>query len=435
MNRRSFLAGSMALPAGIWSSSQLNLHFQEEQRTPSLSLRSLRDQYRRDLFDDFLPFMEQHVIDHEYGGFMCDTGWDGTHADENKRTWYEGRGIWVYSFLYNHFGQDRKYLEVARRSLQFILRAQPSGKDAVWPRDLTRDGKPLTAGEIYGDLFVAEGLAEYSTATGEQNYWNLAKDIVLKCVGLYDQPDFRPGVGQSYLGPQARPFPGARAQGTWMVLLRVATQMLLLRADPDLEEIAARAVDAIMRRHYNPEFRLHNELLHHDLSRPTNEYGQLVYTGHCFETLWMVMAEALRRKDALLFDEAADRLRRHVEVSWDHIYGGVFQNLQNVENNVWVVDKELWPQAEVLMGAMQAAEHSRASWSRELFTRMFTYVQEKFPLRRYGSPLWMHASDRKVSFEAYTKLPKRVENYHHPRHLMLNLLSLERRIARGERDL
>ncbi|MCP5117846.1 MAG: hypothetical protein GY953_44065, partial [bacterium] len=41
-----------------------------------LTLEELRDQYRRDLFGDFLPFMEKYVIDHEYGGFLCNTDRD-----------------------------------------------------------------------------------------------------------------------------------------------------------------------------------------------------------------------------------------------------------------------------------------------------------------------------------------------------------------------
>jgi len=36
-----------------------------------------------------------------------------------------------------------------------------------------------------------------------------------------------------------------------------------------------------------------------------------------------------------------------------------------------------------------------------------------------------------VEFEAFKAMPKRIENYHHPRHLMLNLLSLDRMIKKG----
>jgi hypothetical protein len=59
---------------------------------------------------------------------------------------------------------------------------------------------------------------------------------------------------------------------------------------------------------------------------------------------------------------------------------------------------------------------------------MYKYVMEKFPLKKYGYPLWNLGGDRKVTF---IKEGIRTENYHHPRHLMLNILSLERIINAG----
>jgi mannose/cellobiose epimerase-like protein (N-acyl-D-glucosamine 2-epimerase family) len=399
-----------------------------------LSLVQLRDQYRKDLFTDFLPFMERYVIDHELGGFMCNADHTGARVNENKLSWFEGRGTWVYSFLYNNLAPDKKYLEVARRSVGFILKSKPP-QGELWPKELTREGKQVTSadGEIYGDLFIAEGLAEYSKATGERALWDMAREILFKCVEIYDRPDYRPTIGQTYLGPTAKPFPGARIQGVWMVLIRLVTQMLEMRADAQIERVADRCVEAITKYHYNPEFGLINELLNHDLSRPTDEYAQLVYTGHCIENLWMLMAEAARRRDKKLIDTLPAWFKRHVEVATDHVYGGVFRNLQNVDKNLFLVDKVLWLQEEVLIGSLFIFEHTGAAWAKEMFDRVYTYVQEKYPLKRHGSPLWMFASDRKASYEAFLKLPKRVENFHHPRHLMLNLLSIERMLKWNDR--
>jgi mannose/cellobiose epimerase-like protein (N-acyl-D-glucosamine 2-epimerase family) len=203
-----------------------------------------------------------------------------------------------------------------------------------------------------------------------------------------------------------------------------------MRADVDLERIATRAVDVVLNHHYNPAFRLNNELLNHDLSRPTNEYAQLVYTGHGIETLWMMLDEAARLKDKKLFDTIAERFHRHVEVAWDKVYGGVFRNLMKVDENIWTLDKVLWAQEEVLIGSLFIFEHTGADWAREMFNQTFNYVQKTFPLKKHGSSLWMYAGNRKVEFEEFKKRPRRVENYHHPRHLMLNLLSLERMIKR-----
>lgn len=421
MKRRTFLNLTAAVPAATAAETQKTI------ATP-LPFEKLRTQYRHDLFDDFLPFMDRHVIDHDYGGFMCNTDRDGTNLSQGKTAWYEGRGIWVYSFLYNHLAKEKKYLDVARKSVDLILKTKPPG-DGLWPRALTREGAASSPPDpsIYGDLFIAEGLAEFSKAGG-QEYWNLAKEIVLKCVRIYDRPDYLPEIGETYLGSGARPFPGARIQGVWMVLVRIATQMLDTRHDPEIEAIASRAVDAVLNHHFNPEFRLNNELMNHDLSRPVNEYAQLVYTGHAIETLWMLTAEVIRRRDRKLFDVFTERFRRHVDVAWDDVYGGVFRNLQNVERNIWSVDKVLWAQEEVLIGSLSVLEHTGVRWAGEMFTRMYDYVQAKYPLKQYGFPLWIVAGDRKVTFERHAD---RVENFHHPRHLMLNLLAVERIISRG----
>jgi hypothetical protein len=55
-------------------------------------------------------------------------------------------------------------------------------------------------------------------------------------------------------------------------------------------------------------------------------------------------------------------------------------------------------------------------------------VQEKFPLKKHGFPMWQMGGDRKVTHQPHTS---RKGNYHHPRHLMHNLLVLERMIERG----
>ena len=233
-------------------------------------LRQLKRQYEYDLYEDFLPFMEKFVIDHEYGGFMCTTDRDGTHINSDKSLWYEGRGIWVYSYLYNNLKRDSKYLEVARKSVEFVLKHKPSGDD-FWPSAFSREGKAIGAPDTrtYGDLFVAQGLAEYGRASGDDAYLRLAKGIMDKCLRFYDRPDFWPEAVQSYLGKEVPLVQGARVQGPWFVLLNLSTGMLDYKSNPDVLAIADRCLDAIMNRHWNPDFDLNNEILNHDMSLET----------------------------------------------------------------------------------------------------------------------------------------------------------------------
>ncbi|HEX6731241.1 MAG TPA: twin-arginine translocation signal domain-containing protein, partial [Pyrinomonadaceae bacterium] len=81
MNRRGFLnaaglaAAALVAPHSIVSAQEKQnagrATAKSNRKYARLNLRELRDQYRKDLFTDFLPFMNEFVIDHELGGFMC----------------------------------------------------------------------------------------------------------------------------------------------------------------------------------------------------------------------------------------------------------------------------------------------------------------------------------------------------------------------------
>jgi len=388
-------------------------------------LSELREQYRYDLFEDFLPFLDKHVIDHRYGGFMCNTDRSGNNITTEKNAVYEGRGLWVYSFLHNNLAKEGRYLDVAHRSAAFVLAHLPED-GGFWPGSFTREGRPTDARrrDIYGGLFIANGLAEYSNVAGAR-YWDIAKAILVSHLALYDAPDYAYPVTS---GLDIPAFAGVRVLGHWMVMLRLATQMLQTASDPAIAAIADRCVSAILDHHLNPELGLMNEVLHHDLSRPTNGMEQFSDVGHAIEALWMVMFEAVRRKDEVLLARAAELFRRHVEVAWDDDCGGLFRSLQHVGSRTWNTDKFLWVHEEALIGSLFMLEHTADAWARDWFDRVYRFVRRKFPLRPHGYALWMFAGDRQVTFEEEAT---RVENFHHPRHLMLNLLCLNRLIARG----
>lgn len=210
-----------------------------------------------------------------------------------------------------------------------------------------------------------------------------------------------------------------------MVTIRVLSQLLEQVADPKLEARARQAVDAVVNRFWNPEYQLNNEALTHTYERPNDENEDFIYLGHTIETLWMILPEAMRLKDRSLFDLATERFARHVEVAWDPVYSGVFRVLHI--HGSYTFDKVLWAQEEVLIGMMILMEHTDLRWPASWFDRMFHYGQEKYPLKQYVHPLWILNADRKVTFEPHTF---RKGNHHHPRHLMLNLLALERMTER-----
>ncbi len=125
---------------------------------------------------------------------------------------------------------------------------------------------------------------------------------------------------------------------------------------------------------------------------------------------------------------AAERFRRHVEVCHDDVYGGWFRSLENVDENRWAVDKVTWLQEEVLIGTLLLVEHTGSQWAKDWFAKAWKYANEKLTLKPYGFPLWVVSGDRRVTFVRHAN---RCEHFHHPRHLMQNILALDRMIKRG----
>ena len=385
------------------------------------SLQELRDQYHSELFVDYLPFFDRHGIDHKLGGFMCTLDHDGTLLDTRKDMWYQGRGLWVYSYLYNHFGGDQ-YLAVARKARDFIVR---HGRDhnGNWVRTLNREGEVIQPAEKrgYTGMFVAEGLQEYAKASGDQESMDLAIASLWQAMDKWDDPTC--DAVEGYIPVS---YPGMRTQGSHMVAILILTQMLNQVSDPKLAALADRIVDGIINRFWNPAYRLNNEALDHHYQRPDDDNEDFIYLGHAIETLWMLLPEAMRRRDRALFDLVAKRLQRHIEVAWDDVYDGFFRAMK--VHGAFTFDKVFWAQEEVLIGTAILLEHTELAWPEAWFSRTYQYIHDKFWLKPHGYPLFMSGADRQATFQPNTS---RKENYHHPRHLMLNLLALGRMIERG----
>lgn len=400
----------------------------ERIRAESLSsaapLSGLAGRFESDLFDDWLPFMERHVIDAERGGFPCEVWPDGSRHSDARNTWYEGRGLWVYSHLYTTLAPEQRYLDVARRCLELLDRSRPPGGLAGRPRLLNPDGSPAGQAdpEVYSDLFVAEGLAAHSRACGDDDLWELAFATVCECRARFDSPGYEPAL--SYvstrdgheLASQSR---GARPLGVWMLLIRVMTELLSHRADARVQDQLSSAVQCALDQHLRPRFALLGEVTEHDGAGPMPGTEGFVYLGHAIETLWMIMEASLLTGEQEVFDQATELFRRHCDVARDPIFGGLFRALVDVDEATFTLDKTLWVQEEAMVGCLLLLSNGESPWAADLFRELDDYVHTSFSPD--GWHRWAEECDRSGS--TAVRRP-RTENYHHPRLLMRAVTTL-----------
>ena len=387
-----------------------------------MSLEQLRDDYRNRLFNRYLPFWDKGGYDKQYGGFMCELNDDGSVHSDEKDIWYQGRGIWVYSFLYNNFGKESRWLEAAKKTRDFMVKYMYSD-EGRWRQSVHRDGKMMvgttaqgSGDDIYGAMFAAAGLVEYYKASGNKEDLELAKTSILTSVKRYDEPNYCNN--------------GLRIQGHSFLMVWTLSQLLSYHEDGELEKIVREHEDNIMDKFWHPKYGIANERLQHDYSRLDSAETSMV-PGHSVETLWMVMFEALRIKDRTLFNEIKSRFRRLVEMNWDYVFEGfaegfsVFGDSGRAAGPNFEV-KCMWPLCEIMVGCMTVLEYSGDVWAREWYERA-----RAFTLRTMTTDcgVWRQAVDR---FGKDKKRPTiseyRKDNFHQPRYMMLNLLSLDRMI-------
>lgn len=380
------------------------------------SIEELLSEHKKFLFEDYLPFIKLHVYDKKFGGFKCNSTYYGENLNTQKRTWYDARGVWVYSYLYHNISRKEEYLAMAEKTVDLLFLVNDD-IEQLWPWAYKEDGSYLKGKEpdIYGNLFVAEALSMYSVASGDEKYWNLSKSILVHCIRMYADKNYRYTLEYT---PDPS-FPKAEiVLGHWMIILRVATALLRTKEDLEIKTIADQCVRALMESHYEPSSQLMLEILNKDMLPIAGDISQFVYIGHAIESLWMIMDEALRRNDQKLFENAAARFRRHVEVAWDDVYDGVFHCLDNVEMNKWNLNKVLWAHHEVMIGLMILIEEQQNLWATDFYNKMYNFMKKKFVQESIPYRPWKISGDRHIdTMGAGT----RIENYHHPRYLMLSV--------------
>jgi len=429
MNRRNFLLSiptAPALSSLACTKRETAKSDQEQGFIKGMTFQQHRQELNERLFKEYLPFWDHGGYDEEYGGFICNLNPDGIPVDDEKYIWYQGRAIWVYSFLYTHFGREPRYLEIARRTRDFMIKQMYLG-NGQWAERVHRDGKIIHSvgpdSDVYGWLFAAIGLVEYYLCSGDQADLQLALESIRAAQQAYDSPDYRQGTK----------FTGLRIQGHSMIFVQLLTRLLQHHHDVELEKLLDHHLDNLMNRFYDPRFRIANEELAHDYSRIREKEGQM-FLGHSLEAQWMVMQCALLRKDHQLFDRAKSNFKRYLEMGWDHHFDGwgsedyaVFAGANHIQGPHFST-KTMWAHTEILIGCLIVLEQTGECWAKEWYDRTWDYVKKTF-CRGIGA--WEQAVDRygePKSREKWGIHPMRRCNYHQPRFLMMNILSLDRMI-------
>ena len=390
MNRRFFLqtfAGTTATGVYAMGEDKDGNDYGTSSRSSTVmstiggqTLRELRDFHQREINEHYLVFWNKHGIDWEYGGFLPFIDENGNYRSTDKAMYYQARGIWVFSYLYNHFGKNSRHLKAARLGKEFIFKHCREA-DGCWAGVVSREGKPVQRDfNIYGDMYVVLGLGEYFMATGDKE----ARDTAIETAHSITERITSPAYQHLNTGGYTQGHePGVKRIGTWQHFLSALTPLSRYTDDYSIQMTARMCVRNILERHYRPELGVALEYLD-DMFQPFRhdplDTNRFVSGWHSIQASWMCMDEALRTGNRSVFMQALEMGRLTLENCWVDGERGGLVDLPNPEAKPKPPDSGFAPSGamdEALIFALLAIEHTHAPWAVRWFDRIFRHGYSK----------------------------------------------------------
>ena len=359
-------------------------------------LSALSAAAERELREGILPFWAERTVDNEQGGFYGLLSNDLTvDPTAPKGSVLNTRILWTFSAAYRAF-PDPLYRQIADRAYAYLLEhfwdEEHSG--LVWMVD--HEGAFLNnRKQTYGQAFGVYAFAEYFRAGGE-------RESLERAVNLFENIEahaFEPEHG-GYIEALARnwsPLEDMRlseidlnvpySQNTHLHLLEAYATLLGIWPEPLLRERLHALWEILVQRIRDEK--TNRLILFQD--RDWQPLSDAISHGHDIEASWLLCeaAEALgdeatlERTRAIALAMADDVLAE----GFDRAHGGVSDA---IDHHSTVLGKEWWPQAEAVVGFLNAFELAGRENYLDAALESWRFIEEHVIDRTDGYREWYY---------------------------------------------
>jgi cellobiose epimerase len=353
----------------------------------------------RDLRENILPCWLEQVPDRARETFHGEL--DNTlrvNPSAERGALLSARILWTFAAAYQ-VHRDPAYRAMAHyayRDLKRLYRDSHYG-GFIW--SVHPDGSPArTRKQVYGQAFALYALAAYHEATGHPEALNQA-------IGIFRllEEHARDRVHGGYLEAFARDWTpiedmrlsdidlnAPKSQNTHLHIMEAYTALLRVWPDPELREAQSSLLAIMLDRVLDASGR-HLGLF---FTRDWQACNDTVSYGHDIEAAWLLTEAAEGLGDARLLARvqhvavgiAEDSLQLALDTDGALLYEG------NAREGVTRDDKEWWPQAEAMVGFLNAYQISRDARFLRAALGLWDFIEMHLIDREHGE--WFRATDR-----------------------------------------
>ncbi|MBB3188697.1 AGE family epimerase/isomerase [Microbacter margulisiae] len=350
----------------------------------------LADQYRKELFENILPFWLNNSQDKQFGGYFSCLDREGHVYDTDKFIWLQGREVWLFAMMYNNVEPNPEWLQCAVQGGEFLKRFGHDGS-FNWYFSLTQDGRPLIEPyNIFSYTFAAMAFGQLYKATGNGEYADIAKKTFDLILSKTDNPK----------GKWNKTVPGTRDLKNFalpMILCNLALEIEHLLPEDLMHSIIESCIHEVMDVFYRPELGLIVENVLVGTEGLSDSFdGRVINPGHAIEAMWFIMDLGVRLHRPELVEKAAQIAVQMVEFGWDEQYGGIFyyrdRDGHPTQQLEW--DQKLWwVHIETLITMIKGYQLTGSQACLDWFEKVHTYTWSHFKDNEF--PEWFGYLNRR----------------------------------------
>ncbi len=370
-------------------------------------MHGLRERAERELRSDILPFWLKYSVDDEFGGFRGQITNDlkiDPHA--HKGLILNARILWTFAKAFEIY-KEEVYLQTARRAYEYLSRFfwDSESGGVYWMVDCA--GKPLeTKKRIYGQAFTVYSLAQYHHATGDPDALSKAIQIFQTIERVaYDK------THQGYFETYERDWSLARDQrlsevdmdekksmNTHLHLLEAYATLLKSWNDDGLRQRLRELLENFQRRIINPK--THHFWMFFD--EEWHPRSAKVSFGHDIEGSWLLCEAAEILGDEVILTEVKREAVRMAQAVHDEAVDADGGLLYEAEHGKIVdSDKHWWPQAEAVVGFLNAYGLSGQQHFLKAAERSWDFIENHIVDKKFGEWFWLVSKEGVPSRDRY----------------------------------
>jgi mannobiose 2-epimerase len=348
----------------------------------NIKLNNLKEELTLHLREKIFPFWMSRMVDNEQGGFY---GWADNNGkiikNASKGAVMNTRILWTFSAAYSMF-QDKKYLDMADRSYHFIVDnfVDKDNGGIYWMLD--QKGHPLESKkQIYAEAFAIYSFSEYFKATGNKKALELAKNI-FRLIEKYSFDPDRNGYFEAYnrewkilddLRLSDKDINEKKTTNTHLHILEAYTKLLSAMHDDLVKTRLVNLIDLFINRFINP---VSNHLIMF-FDEYWNPRSNKFSYGHDIETSWLLTEAAETTRSELLIEKcrlSSNKMAETILKNGTASDGSIYYEVK--EDNMLDDDRHWWPQAEGMVGFMNAYQHTGDEIYVEAVLKLWDFIKK-----------------------------------------------------------